>query len=238
MSTDATLELERSLAVRHGKVSPQGPLIIGGMDEVGRGALAGPVAVGLCLIDLNRTELLPGLRDSKRLTAKRRSALSLEIQQWSTVTVGWGSAQEIDEFGLSPVLALAAQRAWDQATKELSQPVTALIVDGNSRWIDHAPENLCEDLDTIPADLPVELKIKADTHCATVAAAAIQAKVTRDALMAALATQYPEYGWAGNKGYGSAGHRLALQEQGVTEHHRKTWKLLPDTPTGIQAPLL
>lgn len=201
-----------------------GSTLIAGMDEVGRGALAGPVAVGIAAVDVALSEPLPGLRDSKKLSARQREKLMETIPVWAATAVGLASADEIDAFGLSAALGLAGRRAWHQLLSHSPSPA-GLILDGNTQWLRNAPVAAVEQL--APIEAHIVLQTKADATCATVSAAAITAKVARDALMVELAALYPEYGWDGNKGYGSAAHRLALAEQGVTEHHRKSWNLVP-----------
>lgn len=101
-----------------------------------------------------------------------------------------------------------------------------LVLDGNTMWLNAAPHDLVRALE--PVDTHVMLQTKADATCCTVSAAAITAKVARDALMVELADQFPDYGWASNKGYGSVAHRAALNTLGVTEYHRKSWNLVPE----------
>ena len=201
-----------------------GHTLIAGMDEVGRGALAGPVAVGVAAVDVVLSQPLPGLRDSKKLTARQREQLMETIPAWASTAVGMASPDEIDTYGLSAALGLAGRRAWDQLVTHSTTPA-GLILDGNTHWLQNAPAELVEPL--APMDAHVVMQTKADSTCATVSAAAIAAKVTRDAFMVELAKLHPDYGWHSNKGYGSAIHRLALIEQGVTEHHRKSWNLVP-----------
>lgn len=199
--------------------------VIAGMDEVGRGALAGPVAVGVAAVDVATSQPLAGLKDSKKLSALQRERLMLEIPSWAVTAVGMASAPEIDEYGITAALGLAGRRAWNQLLVATEKPA-GLILDGNTQWLKDAPNSAVQEL--APLETQILLKTKADATCATVSAAAIVAKVTRDALMVQLAELHPEYGWASNKGYGSAAHRMALTESGVTEHHRKSWNLVPE----------
>lgn len=202
-----------------------GGTVIAGMDEVGRGALAGPVAVGITAVDVAVCEPLVGLKDSKKLTANQRERLTLLIPTWAATAVGWSSAEEIDTYGISAALGLAGRRAWHQLVLVSGAP-NGLVLDGNTQWLTAAPESLTAAL--MPVDAPVMLKTKADASCSTVSAAAITAKVARDAYMVELAAHYPDYGWASNKGYGSAAHRAMLAQNGVTEYHRRSWNLVPE----------
>jgi ribonuclease HII len=202
--SDATLETEADLAA-------QGARFIAGMDEVGRGALAGPAMVGVVVVDMADVEPLAGLRDSKALRARRREDLIPAIHQWC---VGWAvgsaGAEEVDRHGITQALALAGQRALADVLRD--QVIDALILDGASNWIG---------IEYVPW---VITKVKADAHCATVAAASVLAKVTRDALMVHLDRDHPVYGWGRNKGYGSAEHLAALRLHGATDWHRRTWR--------------
>ncbi|MEF3322144.1 ribonuclease HII [Gulosibacter sp. GYB002] len=210
--TEPTLEIERQLLTEN-------ELVIG-VDEVGRGALAGPVAVGACVIGPAQIEqgAPAGLRDSKLLTAKRRLAIEPEARAWALASaLGWASATEIDEYGIGSCLASAAIRAlaelWQQGI-----PVdrAVILLDGTHDWLTGAMHH----------PLPVVVRTKADRDCAAVAAAAIIAKVARDARMVALAEAHPEwaeYDWASNKGYGSAAHRDVIARLGACDAHRRTW---------------
>lgn len=213
------------LSVETVLVQQCGGTLIAGMDEVGRGALAGPVAVGVAAVNMTIAQPLEGLRDSKKLTALQRERMSLAIPAWATTAVGLASAGEIDTYGLTAALGLAGRRAWHQLVSTVGIP-DGLILDGNTMWLNAAPHDLVRALE--PVDTHVLLQIKADAMCCTVSAAAITAKVARDALMVELAKQFPDYGWDSNKGYGSAAHRSALNTRGVTEHHRRSWNLVPE----------
>ena len=216
------LSLERELV-------ESGARFVGGMDEVGRGAFAGPVSVGLVVLDvavLDAADPTPwaGIRDSKTLTPKRRQMLEPAITTWATsCTVGHAQPWEIDAWGINAALRLAGLRALDRA-RARGIVVDALILDGPYNWLAPRP---------VPAPLPdpgqpppeVHPVVRADVHCVSVAAASVAAKVERDRIMQDHAQQFPQYGWATNKGYGSAAHRAALREHGVTPLHRTSWKL-------------
>ncbi|MGG5175265.1 ribonuclease HII [Pseudarthrobacter sp. J1763] len=207
------------------------------VDEVGRGALAGPVSVGIVVIDLhNPPELLAEVRDSKLLSAVRRESLVAEINDWAVGSaVGHASAAEIDQLGIVPALRLSGMRALRRLSGDLVVPDVVLL-DGSHDWFS-TPETTLFSIDPAPndADLwaelgavtaPVHTLVKADMTCLSVAAASVLAKVERDGLMAQLHGELPAYGWEGNKGYGTAAHRDAIREHGATDYHRKTWRLL------------
>src|SRR5699024_8846221 len=178
-------------------------------------------------------EPLEGLRDSKQLTALQRERMALAIPAWAATAVGWSSAEEIDAYGLSAALGLAGRRAWHELITTANSVPNGLVLDGNAMWLHNAPETLTELL--TPVETDIVLQTKADASCATVSAAAITAKVARDALMVQLAEQHPAYAWDSNKGYGSPAHRAALSSHGVTAYHRRSWNLVPDA---LQVPLL
>jgi ribonuclease HII len=197
---------------------------VAGLDEVGRGALAGPVCVGVVVVTGDAPPP-PGLMDSKLLTARQRDALVTPLRQWvAGWAVGESSAAEIDEWGLRLALAVAAHRALERLSPS---PATALI-DGNLNLLS-APDTLLVAAPPRPfSTLPTQLIVKGDQHSATIAAASVLAKVHRDALMAQLDARYPEYGFASHKGYGAAQHRAAIALHGPSDLHRRTWRLLPD----------
>lgn len=202
---------QEELLVEEQRWVAQGARWIAGMDEVGRGALAGPVAVAAALLAAPLQLPPAGLDDSKKLTARRRESLVSEIEQWAHVRVGYASAAEIDRYGLSHCLGLAGQRALSQ----LPHTPDVLFLDGRHQFLP-TPE------------FPVELMVKGDSRSAAIAAASVVAKVTRDQLMAELTYQNPElavYGWQRNSGYGTAAHREAIRMHGPTQWHRKSWNL-------------
>lgn len=207
MVTEATREFELEL------LSLGAPLVIG-MDEVGRGAIAGPVFVGVCVVTNETTDAPAGLRDSKLLSAARREALTPLVREWGVVACGSASAVEIDELGISACLGLAGKRALI-ALHELGIQVgeAAVVLDGSHNWLTPA----------LSSPLRVITRTKADRDCAVVAGASVVAKVERDAVMVSLSENLPGYGWEGNKGYGSAGHFEAIGALGATDFHRRTW---------------
>lgn len=229
MPVTPTLELEHALA-------EQGYDIIVGFDEVGRGSLAGPVMVGCAavwgnnLCD-NTLEVPQGVADSKQLTEHRREAIFDELCEWcAAYAVGQASNTEIDEWGISYALGVAALRALNQVERALHLDSTPKrvggILDGPNDYITKALNTF--DAPDVPVAPHIVTKVKGDQHCATVAAAAVIAKVTRDHLMVDLArsnSNYAVYEWADNKGYGSAAHRAAIAEHGPSPLHRISWKL-------------
>ena len=207
-AADPTLEIERALLAA-------GARTVIGCDEVGRGALAGPVAVGVAVIDATVSAIPAGLRDSKLLSEPRREALEPLAQAWVLHSaVGLASADEVDELGIIACLGLAGKRALT-ILHEAGVDVTASVVllDGNDDWLNKA----------LSTPLNVVTRIKADRDCGSVAAASVIAKVHRDRLMIEADEQSPGYGWAGNKGYGSAAHMNAIADLGPHDLHRKSW---------------
>lgn len=214
-AVEPTLEVERELA----RACGGGARIVVGLDEVGRGALAGPVAVGACAIVIGGeapSELPAGVRDSKLLSPARRERLCEPIRAAAHASaVGWASPAEIDAEGIMAALTLAAMRALDG----LGALPDAILLDGSA---DVLTARLAE---TSPLPPRVLVRVKADRDCASVAAASVLAKVARDALMRELDAEAPQYGWASNKGYGSAVHREAIARLGAHAQHRRSWRL-------------
>ncbi|PWJ56402.1 RNase HII [Quadrisphaera granulorum] len=203
-----------------------GHALVAGIDEVGRGSLAGPVTVGVVVVELSTRSAPVGLRDSKLLTPAAREALVPALQRWAPAwAVGHASAAEVDALGILRALRLAGTRALRQLP---ALPDLALL-DGDYDWLNRPPappETACPALE---AHVPVVTQIKGDLRCAAVAAASVLAKVERDALMTALDTEYPGYGWAGNKGYSAPEHLAALRQLGPCAQHRRSWRL-PGVP--------
>jgi ribonuclease HII len=186
-----------------------------GCDEVGRGAIAGPVAVGMVVVDAAVGAFPAGLRDSKLLSEPKREALAPACAAWAIHSaVGLASALEVDRLGIIASLGLAGKRAL-AALHESGVPIMAstLVLDGNHDYLSPAL-----------VDRPrIVTRIKADQTCASVSAASVIAKVHRDRLMIDLHGMVPAYGWVANKGYGSAAHFAAIDEVGPSEFHRLTW---------------
>ena len=214
--TPPTLEVEHSLLAA-------GARRVGAMDEVGRGAIGGPVSVGLVVLDASVVEPLAGVRDSKLLTAARREALVPQVRQWAVAWgVGHAEAAEVDAWGIVGALRLAGHRA----LAGCGVLPDVVLLDGSHDWLTppDPPELVAPDLGAVVAP-PVTTRVKADLRCAAVAAASVLAKVERDARMVELAGRFPVYGWDGNKGYGSAAHLDAVRTHGPCEEHRRSWNL-------------
>ncbi len=198
--------------------------VVVGVDEVGRGALAGPVCVGAVLLE-RASDPPEGLTDSKRLTPGRRRALVGPLREWASAWgMGSASAEEVDAWGMTTALAVAAARALDGLTP---WPTHALV-DGPWNLL-AVPRDVVLGAPIPPPSraerLAVTPVVKGDLHCASIAAAAVLAKVARDDLMGALATEWPDYGWDHNKGYGTPEHLAALRRLGPTPLHRVSWRL-------------
>lgn len=204
---DPTLDAERALF-------EAGFEWVIGVDEVGRGAIAGPVAVGAHAIRRGVTEFPAGLRDSKLLSERRREALDPLVAEWGVGAVGYASAVEIDAHGITAMLGEAGRRALLEL-HEGGVPVerAAILLDGKHDWLSPA----------LQRPLDVRTRIGADRACASVAAASVRAKVARDALMREADRQRPGFSWASNKGYGSAAHFAGIASMGLDELHRKSW---------------
>jgi ribonuclease HII len=215
VSTEPTLEVERAIAA-------SGADLVIGCDEVGRGAIAGPVAVGVVAVDPRVDGAPTGLRDSKLLSERRREAIFPAVEAWGIArAVGMASAREIDEIGIVASLGLAARRALvliEDALAASAAPV--VLLDGSHDWL--APVLRTEPLPSVPR-LGVATRVKADRDCSSVAAASVLAKVVRDRLMIEADSRMPGYGWAGNKGYGASTHLAAITALGATDLHRRTW---------------
>ena len=205
---DPTLDYERELHAA-------GATWVIGCDEVGRGAIAGPVAVGLGAVHVECLDVPAGLRDSKLLSEKRRETLYPLATSWvSHHAVGFAEAHEVDRLGIVVALGLAGKRALTalhHAGVGIMQSV--VVLDGNHDYL--SPQ-----LATPPR---ITTRVKADRDCASVAAASVIAKVERDRLMIEADGVHPGYAWAGNKGYGSSAHYGALSELGPSPLHRLTW---------------
>lgn len=176
---------------------------VAGVDEAGRGPLAGPVLAAAVVLD--PAHIPPGLADSKALTPARRAALAVLIRETAAVGLGAASVEEIDRLDILRASHLAMRRA-----------VEALPLD---------PDHALIDGPFVPGGLPCPATalIRGDALSLSVAAASIVAKVARDAIMAGLARDCPGYGWERNMGYPTPGHRAALIRLGVTPHHRRTF---------------
>jgi ribonuclease HII len=212
-----------SLKVEKG-ILGSGVQILASIDEVGRGALSGPVTVGVVLVDSTIRRAPAGVRDSKLLTPQARRDLVPRIQRWAVAySVGHASPQEIDDVGIIAALRLAGRRALAQ----LSQQPDAILLDGSHDWLSSPEQPSLFATEGDPLGAPVTTKVKADLVCASVAAASVLAKVERDDVMVGLSQAYPHYGWHENKGYASPEHLAAIRMHGTCEQHRRSWRL-PD----------
>jgi ribonuclease HII len=184
---------------------------IAGLDEAGRGALAGPVTVGAVILPNKATLLsrtLAGVRDSKQMTPLERETLAPRIQETALAwSVAFASAQEIDSHGIVRATRLAASRA----VQELVIPPQYLLTDFR--------------LELPQLDISQTSLVKGDVHCLSIAASSVLAKTARDAYMRELDCQYQGYGLGKHKGYGTQAHRLALKRLGVSPIHRKSFQV-------------
>lgn len=183
---------------------------VAGVDEAGRGPLAGPVVAAAVLLDAARlpAELADGLDDSKRLSAPVRDRFFALLLGTAAIGLGAASVTEIDRLNVLTATMLAMRRAVVALAMQTSGPPDLALVDG-----DRAPDLPC----------PARTVIGGDGVSLSIAAASVAAKVTRDRLMCRLAVRYPDFGWDRNAGYGTAGHRDAIMAAGITPHHRTTF---------------
>ncbi|HVA07696.1 MAG TPA: ribonuclease HII [Acidimicrobiales bacterium] len=199
----------------------QGHLWVAGLDEVGRGAWAGPLTVGVTLMPSGekRRRMPPWLRDSKMLSEERRESIFDSVAAWcGEWAVGHASPEECDLFGMTAAWRLAACRALDG----LSREPDAIIIDG--------PLNLLRGADEPAFAGVVRTVVGGDARCASVAAASVLAKVVRDRMMRAQAEHFPAYDFERNKGYPSPVHQCALRGYGLTSIHRRSWSYVSELP--------
>ena len=193
---------------------------VAGVDEVGRGAWAGPLSVGVAVIDVSSLKAMPkGIRDSKLLSESQRERLFVPLVD-SLVDHGVGHAwpSECDALGIAVALRLAAERAFAQ----LSLRPQAVIVDGTINFTPH--------------HAPITM-VKADRISIVVAAASVVAKVTRDRMMVDYSGDHPQFSFEKNKGYASIGHRQAVEEFGLCDQHRKSWSVRALDTSLLESPL-
>lgn len=187
-------ELERALS----------PLIVAGVDEVGRGPMAGPVTAAAVILDMKA--IPEGLNDSKLLSKKKRDVLGPLIHEMAEVSIAHATVEEIDSLNILRASHLAMLRA----VQGLPRRPDHLLIDGNM-----IPKGL---------DIPATAVVKGDSKSVSISAASIVAKIARDLIMEELAQQYPGYSWEKNAGYPSKSHKQALLDLGVTPHHRRSFK--------------
>jgi ribonuclease HII len=180
-------------------------LAILGIDEVGRGPWAGPLVVGACLLP----EKIEGLTDSKKLSAKKRESLAGEIREHADFGLGWIPAHELDKLGLTESLCKACREAVSQIEGSFDQ----IVIDGTINF-----------LRGTKYEKIVQVVPKADFLVPEVSAASIIAKVSRDQYMYDLANKYPGYGFEKHVGYGTAAHKKAIEELGVCDEHRRSFR--------------
>jgi ribonuclease HII len=215
---------------------------VGGLDEVGRGAWAGPVSVGIAVLPngITRRNMPLWLRDSKLLHEVRREAIFDDVAGWCACwAVGHASAAECDAWGMTAALRLASFRA----LAELPLTPGALVIDGPYDLLKQPPVQLAllegdalralgPDFPDVPAPGTVVPVVDADARCAAVSAASVLAKVVRDRLMREEAPHYPAYQFEENKGYPSSTHKRALRGYGLSAIHRRSWAFVSGLPWG------
>lgn len=215
MNHRTVLSLDDELLRSERELRAEGFCWIAGVDEAGRGPLAGPVTAGAVILPWDKNGL-PGVFDSKQLSAEARAELYEELLSLENVDIGIGIAdvEEIDKLNILKAAHLAMFRAVAQLKK-----VDCVLVDG---------------LPVKGFEVPSRNLIKGDARSASIAAASIVAKVVRDRMMMDFDAKYPEYGFASHKGYGSAEHLEALRKYGACPIHRKSFRpvaeVLPETP--------
>lgn len=230
-----------------------GHQLVAGVDEVGRGAWAGPLSVGIAVLDAGRLArglaVPPGLTDSKRMTEKRREEMFEPVVAWcSAWAIGHAEPEECDAFGITSALGLAALRA--VASLPAGSLPTAVLLDGQHDFVTPAradqlapsvrlePSESGSAGKSSPARGPAERAwrppesawcplvvpvVRGDSTCASISAAALLAKVTRDRMMRAFSSRYPDMGFDKHKGYPTPAHRQAVAAHGMTPLHRRTW---------------
>jgi ribonuclease HII len=184
--------------------SRSGACVVAGVDEVGRGALAGPVVIGIAV--LNYAILMSGIRDSKKLPRAKRELMSEHLLQHHTCFIGVGTVDEINELGINKATFLAFERAFSELSALVVPDI--VLVDGNYKYKFAVPT-----IDVIGGDDKYQV----------ISAASIVAKVYRDSLMCELGLEFPIYGWDKNAGYGTSLHMSALREHGCCIHHRMSY---------------
>jgi ribonuclease HII len=215
--------LPSDLLVHERALLDRGEIVVG-IDEVGRGALAGPMVLGAVVVT-GAAAPPESLNDSKLLTPPQREALVGPIESWAADwSLGSVSAAEIDAWGLRLALAVAATRALDG----LRVRPSAALIDGSFNLL-RAPQDIPFGVARAPAlkyrAMTATTIVKGDQHCASIAAASVLAKVHRDRVMVELDGDFNDYGWSSNKGYGVKVHMEALRRLGQTVHHRHSWQL-------------
>jgi ribonuclease HII len=208
--------LERSL-------TDEGFELVAGLDEVGRGAWAGPVSVGVVVVP-SGVAAPDGVRDSKLLSEDRREVLFPAVTRWCTDwSVGHAGPGECDRLGMTAALRLAARRALGG----LAHPPHIVAMDGSFDYVSE-PREPDESPPTVASLPPIRTVVKGDATCVSIAAASIVAKVTRDRMMRNLSVSFPGFDFDRNKGYPSPVHRTALAGFGLTSLHRRSWSYVDE----------
>ena len=185
--------------------------VIVGVDEVGRGPLAGPVTAAAVFFDRQKitSDLLTKIDDSKKIAQKKRATISKQIERIAIIGIGWASSGEIDQLNILEATMLAMQRAIFSLQKQIILDPDYILIDGNK----------------VPRlDFPSKAIVRGDEKSLSIAAASIVAKSKRDAFMTSLSKLYPGYGWEKNAGYGTREHLAAIEREGITVHHRRSFK--------------
>ena len=185
--------------------------VIVGVDEVGRGPLAGPVTAAAVFVDRQKitSDLLTKIDDSKKIAQKKRATISKQIESIAIIGIGWASSGEIDQLNILEATMLAMQRAIFSLQKQIILDPDYILIDGNK----------------VPRlDFPSKAIVRGDEKSLSIAAASIVAKSKRDAFMTSLSKLYPGYGWEKNAGYGTGEHLAAIEREGITVHHRRSFK--------------
>ena len=185
--------------------------VIVGVDEVGRGPLAGPVTAAAVFFDRQKvtSDLLTKIDDSKKIAQKKRATISKQIESIAIIGMGWATSGEIDQLNILEATMLAMQRAIFSLQKQITLDPDYILIDGNK----------------VPRlDFPSKAIVHGDEISLSIAAASIVAKSKRDAFMTSLSKLYPGYGWEKNAGYGTREHLAAIEREGITAHHRRSFK--------------
>ena len=185
--------------------------VIVGVDEVGRGPLAGPVTAAAVFVDRQKItlDLLTKIDDSKKISQKKHATISKQIESIAIIGIGWASSGEIDQLNILEATMLAMQRAISSLRKQIISDPDYILIDGNK----------------VPRlDFPSKAIVRGDEKSLSIAAASIVAKNKRDAFMTSLSKLYPGYGWEKNAGYGTREHLAAIEREGITTHHRRSFK--------------
>jgi len=185
--------------------------VIIGVDEVGRGPLAGPVTAAAVFVDRQKItlDLSTKIDDSKKIPQKKRATISKQIESMAIIGMGWASSGEIDQLNILEATMIAMQRAVLSLRKQIILDPDYILIDGNK----------------VPSfDFPSKAIVRGDEKSLSIAAASIVAKSKRDAFMTSLSKLYPCYGWEKNAGYGTREHLVAIERNGITAHHRRSFK--------------